>query len=58
VAEVRSAADGVFALTVPAGTYTLTATSLGGFRSSATQIVQVVAGDADFVTITLDSGIR
>ena len=31
-AEVRSTSDGTFALTVPAGTYTLTASTLDGYR--------------------------
>ena len=57
-AEVRSGADGSFALTLPAGTYTLTATAPGAYRSSASQVVQVAANGAAIVTITLDSGIR
>ena len=58
VARVRSASDGSFALTLPAGTYTLTATRPDGYRSSASQVVLVPATGTDSVTITLDSGIR
>ena len=58
VAEVRSTSDGTFALTVPAGTYTLTASTLDGYRSSAGQTIQATASSSDVVTITLDSGIR
>lgn len=58
VARVRSAADGTFAVAVPAGTYTLTATAAGAYRSSASQVILVPASGPAIVTITLDSGIR
>ncbi len=58
VARARSAADGSFSLALPAGTYTLTATRLDGYRSSASRVVRVPADGTVTVTLTLDSGIR
>ena len=58
VTGVRSAQDGSFTLSLPAGTYTLTATAPGGYQSSASKVVDVPADGDVTVTITLDSGIR
>ncbi len=58
VAEARSGSDGSFSLTLPAGTYTLTATESGGLRASAIQVVRVPQEGLAGVTITVDSGIR
>ncbi len=58
LAQVRSSADGSFTLSLPAGTYTITATAPGGYRSQSSRVV-LLHGQADqTVTITLDSGIR
>ena len=58
VVRVVSAVDGSFTLTLPTGTYTLTATSPSGYRSSASQVVRLEGPGPQDVTITLDSGIR
>ena len=58
VAKVRSAADGSFTLTLPSGTYQLSATSPGGYQATASQIVDVPSQGDVRITITLDSGIR
>jgi hypothetical protein len=58
VAQVRTAADGSFELTLPAGTYRLVARSAGGYRSTASALVHVGGPGVGEVTITLDSGIR
>jgi hypothetical protein len=58
IARVVSALDGSFTLTLSTGTYTLSATAPGGYRSSASQVVRLDAPGTQDVTITLDSGIR
>ncbi|MDX6226627.1 MAG: hypothetical protein QOI76_17 [Frankiales bacterium] len=58
VAHTRSATDGSFELALPGGSFTLTATTNGGYRQSASQAVLVPDAGAIKVTITLDSGIR
>ncbi len=58
VVSARSAADGTFVMSVPAGTYTFTATSSGGYRSSVSQVVHVPAQGDLTITLTIDSGIR
>lgn len=57
-AHTRSATDGSFRLALPAGSYTLTATTSGGYHQTASQAVLVPDTGVISVTITIDSGIR
>lgn len=56
--STTSASDGSFTLQLPAGRYSLTATSTTGFRATATSEIDVPATGMGGVTLTLDSGIR
>jgi hypothetical protein len=58
VAHTRSATDGSFELALLGGSYTLTATTSGGYHQTASQAVLVPDTGVTTVTITLDSGIR
>lgn len=58
VGSTRTGPDGRFALSVPAGRVTLTATNAGGYRSQATKTVTVRAAATVHVVLVVDSGIR
>jgi hypothetical protein len=49
---------GGFRLTLPVGDYSIQATNIGGYRSTATQAVIVTASRPVTVTLLLDTGIR
>ena len=57
-ASTTSASDGSFALQLPPGRYSLTATSTTGFSATTTTDIDVPATGLGGVTLTLDSGIR
>jgi hypothetical protein len=58
VATTTADASGLFELTLPPATYTITATNADGLRSTRSELVAVTPGAPTSVTITLDSGIR
>jgi hypothetical protein len=59
VARVRSAIDGAYVVSVPAGTYTLTPQPVEGLlRTAAPQTVTVAAGSSVTADLAYDTGIR
>ncbi|MDT4938951.1 MAG: hypothetical protein QOG80_2622 [Pseudonocardiales bacterium] len=57
-AATKSDGRGGFRLTVPPGSYTITATNVGAYRSTATQQVVVAPGQTVSISLLLDTGIR
>ena len=53
----RTSTSGRFQLWLPLGSYTIRATNIGGYPSSATKDVYLTAAGAG-VDLTVDSGIR
>ena len=58
VVTATTDASGRFDLSLPAATYTITATNPDGLRSTRSDLVTVTASVPVSMTITLDSGIR
>ena len=58
VATTRTDTAGRFRVGVPAGHYTVVAHNIGGYRSTASSAVDVVAGTTATADLTVDSGIR
>lgn len=58
ISSTRTDARGGFRLTLPVGDYSIQATNIGGYRSTATQAVTVTASRPVSVTLLLDTGIR
>ncbi|MEO8750914.1 MAG: carboxypeptidase-like regulatory domain-containing protein [Allobranchiibius sp.] len=56
--STRTDARGDFRLTLPVGTYSIQATNIGEYRSTATQTVTVTGSHPVTVTLLLDTGIR
>lgn len=56
VVSVSTGGDGAFEATLPAGTYTVTATQVGGLGSTASRVVKVPQQTS--IRISVDSGIR
>ena len=57
VGTTRTSASGRFQLSLPIGSYTIRATNIGGYASTATKDVYLGATGAS-VDLTVDSGIR
>lgn len=57
-AETRTGANGAFQLQLPGGTYTVTATNVGAYASTASATVVVPASGRVTVNLTVDSGVR
>jgi hypothetical protein len=58
VAQTATGRSGGFLLRLPAGSYLVRATNVGGYRSTAATQVTVSADRPVSVTLTVDSGIR
>ena len=58
VASSTTRADGRFSMTLPAGRYLIRATNIGGYASTADQLVSVTRAQTVTVTLVLDTGIR
>jgi len=58
VAEVTTAADGTFTLTLPAGTYTLVPQPVEGLMGTAEPVEVIVDGPIAGIDIAYDTGIR
>ncbi len=58
VVSTHTTADGRFRLSLPAGTYLIRATNVGGYPSTAAQTVVLSAARPVRITLTVDSGMR
>jgi hypothetical protein len=58
VTTARTNSTGEFRMVVAPGAYTIVATSVGGYRSTAQQEAVVRAGQTTRVELVLDTGIR
>jgi hypothetical protein len=58
ISSTRSDVRGGFGLTLPVGDYSIQATNIGGYRSTATHAVTVTESRPVTVTLVLDTGIR
>ncbi len=58
VTSSTTSADGRFSMTLPAGRYLIRATNIGGYASTADQLVSVTRAQTVTVTLVLDTGIR
>lgn len=56
--STRTDAHGAFRLRLPVGDYSIQATNIGGYRSTATRAVTVTDSRPVTVTLLLDTGIR
>jgi Carboxypeptidase regulatory-like domain len=58
ISSTRTDVRGGFRLTLSVGDYSIQATNIGGYRSTATRAVTVTASHPVAVTLLLDTGIR